>query len=149
MIHIYYIRISRNTSYISVVHFIAHCIAKFMFVIVGGWMEATEARHNVRVPTLPVTMSVWFFCVPITIIYVENLSIILFELWSRLKGCLYKKYALEKSIQFFTDPPHSCILTMNKTSLAVTQLHRLLVYIEMQTDLWLDQFMLSVHTSTI
>ena len=44
---------------------------------------------------------------------------------------------------------HSCIMTMNKMSLAVTQLHRLLVYIEMQTDLWLDQFMLSVHTSTI
>ena len=44
---------------------------------------------------------------------------------------------------------HSCIMTMNKMSLAVTQLHTLLVYIEMQTDLWLDQFMLSVHTSTI
>ena len=35
---------------------------------------------------------------------------------------------------------------MNKMSLAVTQLYRVLVYIEMQTDLWLDQFMLSVHT---
>ena len=40
----------------------------------------------------------------------------------------------------------SCILMMNKMSLAVTQLYRVLVYIEMQTDLWLDQFMLSVHT---
>ena len=38
---------------------------------------------------------------------------------------------------------------MNKMSLAVTQLDRLLVYKEMQTDLWLDQFMLSVHTFTI
>ena len=44
---------------------------------------------------------------------------------------------------------HSCILMMNKMSLAVTQLDRLLVYKEMQTDLWLDQFILSVHTSTI
>ena len=44
---------------------------------------------------------------------------------------------------------HSCILTMNKMSLAMTQLDRLLVYMEMQTDLWLDQFMLSVHTSAI
>ena len=44
---------------------------------------------------------------------------------------------------------HSCILTMNKMSLAMTQLDRLLVYMEMQTDLWLDQLMLSVHTSTI
>ena len=38
---------------------------------------------------------------------------------------------------------------MNKMSLEVTQLGRLLVYMEMQTDLWLDQFMLSVHTSAI
>ena len=44
---------------------------------------------------------------------------------------------------------HSCTMTMNKMSLAVVHLHTLLVYIEMQTDLWLDQFMLSVHTSTI
>ena len=44
---------------------------------------------------------------------------------------------------------HSCILMMNKMGLAVTQLDRLLVYKEMQTDLWLDQFILSVHTSTI
>ena len=44
---------------------------------------------------------------------------------------------------------HSCILTMNKMSLAVTQLDRLLVYKEKQTDLWLEQFMLAVHTSTI
>ena len=41
---------------------------------------------------------------------------------------------------FFLNPlktveGHSCILMMNKMSLAVTQLHRLLVYIEMQTDL--------------
>ena len=40
---------------------------------------------------------------------------------------------------------HSCILTMNKMSLAMTQLDRLLVYMEMQTDLWLDQFMLYIR----
>ena len=44
---------------------------------------------------------------------------------------------------------HSCILTMNKMSLAVTQVDRLLAYKEKQTDLWLDQFMHSVHNSTI
>ena len=38
---------------------------------------------------------------------------------------------------------------MNKMSLAVTQIYRVSVYIEMQTDLWLDQFMLSVQTSAI
>ena len=40
---------------------------------------------------------------------------------------------------------HSWIFMINKMSLAVTQLGRLLVYIELQTDLWLDQFVLSVN----
>ena len=52
-------------------------------------------------------------------------------------------------MNLMVNPVHSCISTMNKMSLAVTQVHTLLVYIVMQTDLWLDQFMLSVHTSAI
>ena len=89
-------------------------------------------------------------CLSICRVFVFNFNKVpTHDIPSHFPACIMQVSHMERSWWRYRKAMHSCIMTMNKMSLAVTQLHTLLVYIEMQTDLWLDQFMLSEHTSTI